>query len=364
MDPNSGFSGRLIGLDALRAIAALSVVVAHSGIFFWSLWPGQLPLSFLACFGVDLFFVLSGFLVGGILIDAARTQSNWVMQFWLRRWWRTLPSYYLFVLINFILVLWLEARTPTVAPHLFFVQNLAWTNPTFFPEAWSLAIEEWFYLLAPILFAVLGLSKAKLKNIFLFALAICLLGIALRIFYVIKLDPSWDEGVKKIVLMRVDAIAWGLCIAALIRIDQIKLMRHARLLFFVGLSVILSSALLVLGTDHDHDAVTRILSFTLNGLGAALILPAALSWSPKRDSRIVLITSNLALWSYALYLVHLPIMRIWLRPGVSPSINWITASLSALVFIVLSIIAAALVYRIFERPVLKLRDRILVSRLK
>jgi len=85
---------RIIGLDSLRAIAILLVLMAH----FVN------KLDFLGLYGVELFFSLSGFLIGGILYRSMASEHCWsfkhVKSFWVRRWWRTLPNYYLFLLVS------------------------------------------------------------------------------------------------------------------------------------------------------------------------------------------------------------------------------------------------------------------------
>ena len=92
---------RIFGLDLLRAIAIGLVLLCHITPFFvFPLAPGWFAeVSALASLGVDLFFVLSGFLIGGILLrDLDRGASfRSLVAFWSRRWWRTLPNYYLFL---------------------------------------------------------------------------------------------------------------------------------------------------------------------------------------------------------------------------------------------------------------------------
>src|SRR5215207_9374087 len=85
---------RKIGLDVVRAIAIGLVLISHF----------NKKLEFLGVPGVELFFALSGFLIGGILYRALKTSPRWslddVKHFWLRRWWRTLPHYYLFFVVS------------------------------------------------------------------------------------------------------------------------------------------------------------------------------------------------------------------------------------------------------------------------
>ena len=106
---------RLIGLDLLRCFAIGGVVLSHSLGFIYPYVPavnlgflGQLHLyhlGHLGFYGVELFFVLSGYLIGGLLVRQGEELSKVteLKRFYLRRWFRTLPNYYLFLGINFIL---------------------------------------------------------------------------------------------------------------------------------------------------------------------------------------------------------------------------------------------------------------------
>ncbi|HEX7914772.1 acyltransferase family protein, partial [Rudaea sp.] len=89
-------SARRFGLDAWRALAILLVLVGHASFWFLPLTRELDVWYSLAFLGVELFFVLSGFLIGGILIDKFRSGSFHLRQFWIRRWLRTLPNYFLF----------------------------------------------------------------------------------------------------------------------------------------------------------------------------------------------------------------------------------------------------------------------------
>ena len=106
---------RIVGLDLLRCLAISGVLLSHSLYFIYPHVPalnlGVLGsyhlyhLGHLGFYGVELFFVLSGFLIGGLLIrqESHLSRSSELTRFYLRRWFRTLPNYYLFIIINGIL---------------------------------------------------------------------------------------------------------------------------------------------------------------------------------------------------------------------------------------------------------------------
>ena len=142
---------RNVGLDLIRAIAIAIVVFFHGD----SLLPtgSSKYMAIGGVYGVELFFVLSGFLIGTILLKviAEREASlRSIYQFWIRRWFRTLPNYYLFLLANVAVVLVLNEQWRLSLEHLVFVQHFTSFDRALMPEAWSLCIEEWFYLSFPV----------------------------------------------------------------------------------------------------------------------------------------------------------------------------------------------------------------------
>ena len=168
---------RNFGLDVMRSCAILLVLLQH-GQFFIA--KSETQLFYVQLFnlidGVSIFFVLSGFLIGRILvkdfIDKEITFQS-LLNFWLRRWLRTIPSYYLVLTIVMVFTviinkqdsLWIHFQ------YYLFLQNLTYEISKFFPEAWSLSIEEWFYFIFPIFgFLFSFVVKFNKKNSFLFVI--------------------------------------------------------------------------------------------------------------------------------------------------------------------------------------------------
>jgi len=148
---------RVIGLDLLRACSIMFVLFSHGGGFLLRKYHDLLiPIVYLGVIGVEIFFILSGYLIGTIIIKTFKESYTHekAFTFLIRRWFRTIPNYLLFLTINLIVLFALKSPFEfekfliTISTYLTFTQNFfTYRNETFFPESWSLAIEEWFYVI-------------------------------------------------------------------------------------------------------------------------------------------------------------------------------------------------------------------------
>lgn len=353
--------GHVFGLDLIRALAVAMVLFTHASFLFVPLthdlqvfdawWlPGQL--------GVELFFVLSGFLIGGILAEQAEQGDLDVRQFWIRRWLRTLPNYYLFLVLNLVLERYATGAWPHAWSYAVFWQNLAWPTPAFYPESWSLAIEEIFYLVAPLLIV---LARGKLGR-WMRPMPLIVLGIlvftAIRVGYVVHDNPSWDAGVRKVTLVRLDAIAYGVIAIVAFRHFHPSL-RTAAVLAGLGLAGTALCVWVCLAWPRDTSFFARTFLFNLIPLSFAALLPIAALWKRSGLPKFAEIAvSKLALWSYALYVSHLLLLRVLLGIFGWKGSTWLECLAQSLAFAAMAIALSALVYRLYERPLLRLRDAI------
>ena len=137
MEPN--LKQRIFGLDVLRTTAIIMVVCSH---ILW-IYPKSnafIPILFelFGFWGVELFFVLSGFLIGSILYKTFVNESftlKSVFYFLKRRWFRTLPNYYLVLLLNILIAYFLGFSIENMGSYFLFLQNFASKSPAFFPES-------------------------------------------------------------------------------------------------------------------------------------------------------------------------------------------------------------------------------------
>jgi peptidoglycan/LPS O-acetylase OafA/YrhL len=350
-----GRTDRVPGLDVLRAAAILAVLVMHLADYEALSRGRPLPAwagSF-GYFGVELFFVLSGFLIGRILIGIAEAGSGprgWAI-FLIRRWMRTLPLYFLW------LALLLAVSPPsgdfvrTALLYLTFTQNLLWPLPRdWFSVSWSLATEEWFYLLFSI--TLLGLAAVRVRGAVLLSCALFVaLPLAARIF-LIPPEAAFDNGMRRVALVRLDAIAWGVLMGwACLRAPAL-VMRWRQPLFFVGCFMLFTpTVLLTLFDQAATFAAVRSYLLAFTSIGFVLWIPAALDIHIASD-RFTAAVRWVSDRSYCLYIVHLSIIGFVWASTASLHLPTLLCTPFALA---LSAGIAELSFRYFETPILLMR---------
>ncbi|MEJ0000173.1 MAG: acyltransferase [Verrucomicrobiota bacterium] len=166
----------------MRAAAIVGVVISHLTGYVPDLLFSH-ALDKLGMPGVEIFFVLSGFLIGGILVrllDQGRfSQRGELLHFWLNRWFRTLPLYFLYLaaIVLFTTQHPFAERLRIYELYPFFLQNFAWNiGMTSFSHSWSLTIEESFYLFFPlILWLFLRVVPQRPRRVFFATILLFLL---------------------------------------------------------------------------------------------------------------------------------------------------------------------------------------------
>ncbi len=272
--------GRIPELDGIRGVAIAMVLAHHYFLLPIQALPGTLPSYIqaagrLAWSGVDLFFVLSGFLIGGILLDA-RDSSNYFRVFYTRRFFRIVPIYLACLTAAAILsavvnsgnaskLAWMyEGRLPWIS-YFLFLQNFWMAKATTYGVfglgvTWSLAIEEQFYLTLPLL--IRKLSQKRL-------LQATLAGIVLAPVLRIVLHSLWPEHYLSWVVMmpcRADALLLGVLGAILLRDPAwTKRIRKNRTALSTALAV-LAAGFVVLTKFFPNPYKFGMLSFGLSWL--------------------------------------------------------------------------------------------------
>ncbi|TAN42428.1 MAG: acyltransferase [Nitrospirae bacterium] len=360
------YSKRIFGLDMLRALAIFLVLFAHSLVLLPSLPKALSKVLFhlLGFLGVELFFVLSGFLVGQIIIRTMDSKSGFTLatakSFWIRRWFRTLPNYYLILASQFVLLYVLNGSIPqSYSRFLIFSQNLFMDHPPFFYEAWTLAVEEWFYLLLPVsIIACSWLLPRQLSKrvtflvVILFYLAA---GLFLRVAASLANLPEISN-LGGIVMFRIDSIMYGVLFAYVYYYYRSLEERYRRPLFYLGtVLIVLCSGYLVGNIIEDKkDFFTKTFLYSFNSFGMACLLPAVNNVKKGRPGPLASAVSHLSIISYSAYLLHNStiLMFLWMTPPVMG-----TYHIHYLLFWILSILCSTALYKSYERPMTLIRDR-------
>jgi peptidoglycan/LPS O-acetylase OafA/YrhL len=367
-------------LDGVRGIAILLVLITHFGVYGHESvgWFGK-ALHTVVDFGwsgVDLFLVLSGFLITGILIEA-KGSPGYFRNFYMRRVLRILPLYYVSVGIYFYLLMpALRILAPGRASIVSAVHHPASEQLWYFlhlsnwrigrqitfngiDHFWSLAIEEQFYLLWPLI--VLALSRRGLGR---FCAALVLVPLALRNLPSVQaihvVNPHW---VYCATPFRLDALALGAALAILVRDDRFRRTWRVWTGGALTAGVALIAAAFVRSGSASFESVPMAsLGFTGAALGyASLVAFAAL----RPDTRAAAFLRSPALvelgrLSYGIYVAHRPlsILAPGLQAGLARHIGGVPASLAIILTGgAVSYGIAVVSWRFIERPFLRLKDR-------
>ncbi len=367
---------RIFGLDLMRAVAILFVVFSHA------LWIdpeaaglGKEVLSLMGVLGVEIFFVLSGFLIGRILLKRYLnhyTLGKAMRYFWIRRWFRTLPNYYLILLVNCAITLYVGRDLPaSLWKYFLFLQNAATRMDIFFVESWSLPIEEFTYILAPLLLMGISIRVKSLNRSKLFlwsALFMIFLGLLTKLGYhlwVSKPDMIfWNENLKVVTIYRLDAIFYGF-LGAYLAYKLPKLWKQWQwVAALCGAFIIL---FLNFGIPYfgwfieGATAFWNVLYLPINSAAILLFLPLLSSWQ-KAPRLLRVPVTYISVLSYAMYLLHYSVVLQLLKfyfptDALSP----IDKLVYLVAYLLLTCIASLLLYVFYERPMTNLRDSAMIT---
>ena len=344
---------RSASLDFLRGAAAFAVAIPH---YLTANAPFQPFAEAFAIAGVEVFFVLSGFVLAPQIVDwvVGKPWRN-LGVFLVRRWMRTIPPYVVALVV--IAALTGNLLTADFVRYLFYVENLfsSANHVDFYPVAWSLAIEEWFYVLfAPALFvAARLLGKRDRRFEAAFAVLVILLFAALRLAFA---PHDWDLNVRRVTLFRIDSIVWGfLLYLALEGRLPVALgaasgrWRLGALLALLALAIPAELALAILAVEG---AAPAQLAFPYGSAAFGMIAVGVL-WQAEGlfRNRIVRGASFfLGRVSYSVYLFHL-IVIMALKPLMASAPLALQLAVYGLAILALP----AVFFAGFERPILAAR---------
>ncbi|MGJ9420810.1 acyltransferase family protein [Massilia sp. CMS3.1] len=359
MQPEST-SARLAGLDTLRALAIALVLMSHYHGFV-SHAPTFGFIGRIGWAGVDLFFVLSGYLIGNqLLAPAARGDSLNLKIFFARRLMRTLPNYYA-VLAVYLLLPDSPIAGKSMAPawqFLTFTQNFSLNYGETFTHSWSLCIEEQFYLVLPL--AVLALVGSERSPRLLWCALLAAIGAGMTVRGIAFMDGMdvFAAPVYYSSFSRFDELLPGVAIAMLKNFHPAafaRILRHGNALLAAGLAM---SAAVLYGVVNEAPTAFAASTFGFSLVAASFALLTCSALSPDSLLNRVSIpgAAGLALWSYAVYLAHKPVFMA-LRPElVSRNIDP-GAPLTIAAVMAAGILGGWVLYRVVETPFMRVRAR-------
>jgi peptidoglycan/LPS O-acetylase OafA/YrhL len=362
-------SGRMPTLDGVRGLAIL-MVLAHN--FDLITQPSSRlgsvidHLADVGWIGVQLFFVLSGFLITGILIDT-RGAPNQLRAFFGRRVLRIFPVYYATLAVAFVI---LPLVSPAHAPegqHQIWLWTylVNWSEPfglavPAFPHFWSLAVEEQFYLVWP--FVVRAVAPSRLLR-----LTAGVVASALAIRIGLRAAGLTPTAAYQWTIARMDALAAGAALATLLRLPEMPaaVERRWRAISACGALAAIAAVVVTRGLPRNALA-TQTVGFSLLALaftyfvlagvradaagGAGGALARVLRWAPLR---------SLGKYSYGMYVFHVPVHLLLSQQvasrWTSPPVGLATGIAYMIVATVVTYLAAVASYHLFEKHFLALK---------
>ena len=362
-------------LDGIRGIAVLLVICFHFSWSFMANSPGSHTVKRLfpvGWVGVDLFFVLSGYLITrGLVAPSSRPKGERLKLFWIRRFLRIFPLYYAVILVGTVVALATHGRPPELSYWLY-VQNYAlafdpdperWTS-----HLWSLAIEEQFYFVWPLV--ALLVSRKRLLPLIV---ALFLFGVVGRAGLVFA-THHWDvlttaKLAYRATPTRMDGLLLGAAIATMGHEPEAWLSRAwlkvRRPLLFVSALVFLALVLVTRGFLNEDRRVIVLGYPVIATLFACVVSLGVDGQLPKRVTRFFESKPLVACGrvSYGMYMFHWPLVALGIPFFKHAETYAFGPSALALGFactlggILVTYVAAEVSFRAFETPFLNLKSR-------
>ncbi|MBO9150831.1 acyltransferase family protein [Chitinophaga sp. GCM10012297] len=364
--------GKLAGLDHLRALAIMMVLFYHIRMFKHPGWIDDI-MGF-GWSGVDLFFVLSGYLISSQLFAGmAASRSVSMPEFMIKRVFRIIPAYLVVLAIYFVFPGFHEREAlPPLWKFLTFTQNFGFDIKNFgtFSHVWSLCVEEHFYLLFPLV--LIGITRSGVqKSGGWLLLGVLLFGFVARLlsWYLLIVPDmgnatfgiTWYKQMYYPTYNRLDGLLAGVAIAALfVFVPKVKekIFQHGNKVLVLGLLVLTGAWFLC---DDQKSFSASIFGYPVVSAGYGLLVMAAICptcFLYRYSSRFTALVAKL---SFSLYLLHKGVIHVvqplLIDAGLEPKGN---------VMFVLCLLAAGLaawvLNKTVEAPFLKLRQRVLERR--
>ncbi len=360
------------GLDTLRAIAVLSVMMFHLGGY---MPPAMYPATRYGWAGVDLFFVLSGYLIGSQLLRPIRDGKMLRFgEFYRKRAYRILPAYFTVLAIYYLWPAWRDGNgLSPVWEFVTFTVNLFIKYPenNSFSHVWSLCVEEHFYLLLPLLVFILSRNPSLGKTTIVL-LIVLLSGIALRYWFLIHtLRPVASQHLPFVIAYikriyyptysHLDGLLAGVSLSLIEIFRPLwwqALSRYVNWLALLG--VLITGFTLFLFRDrfvspYGAAGVSTVIGFPLLSLGLAMLVGIAAMPGNQLSTLFIPGARPLATIAFSLYLTHKEVGNVLYH--YFPNFMDKHPGEGTLLLLPLCVVVGGFLYFSVERPFLWLRDR-------
>ncbi len=326
----------LYSLDLLRGFSGYGVAFCHLHAFIYN----NAHLEYLSLLFVEFFFILSGFVLYPQLIQVLNNKKNLVI-FYKRRWLRTLPLY--FITLILVASLFNDEFGADFFKYLFFIQK---TVPNFltndyYPVAWSLSIEEFFYLLFPLIIIFFG-KKNSIRKIILFFIFLLIF----KTFIATNIDLNFF---RTGTFFRFDAILLGFILRFFYNNNiKYKFIPAIFLIFFMYIFYNFENFILSNGEDY----VIKVSFILLLQIISVLTLITFTLFEPLMKINFIRNFSILiSTQTYSVYLIH--IIFIYLLEKAQLGINN-----TVFIYIILLFVSSSLIFKFIEKPILQIRPKL------
>jgi peptidoglycan/LPS O-acetylase OafA/YrhL len=349
--------GRVPSLDLLRGLAAFSVAIPH---YFALNSADRHPSEVVAVLAVEVFFALSGFVLAPQIVSCVRGGSATNIKIFLtRRWMRTIPPY----LVALLAMSYVTGQIMSLdfLRYLYYVQNLLWQHNAndYFPVAWSLSIEEWFYVAFILIVFVTSKVYGRRDERFCAWVAVAFIAAITLLRTMHDQSDVWDAEVRRVTIYRLDSIAYGFLLYLVVQRWQTRSRaiepsiggRFGPAVIFCIFGVI--GAVVTALALNDGPAVPRILfPFFAPMFGVAAVLLFYTLSSTAWGGWHFALFLYMGRVSYSVYLFHM-LLILALRP----QLQALSLLLQLAIYLGCMLVACSLFYYYFERPILAARPK-------
>lgn len=362
---------KIFGLDLMRVLAILLVLAAHI-LWIYHNYSNLLTkaVNFSGFIGVELFFVLSGFLIGKSLLRLfLNPDYNYqsVSIFLRRRWFRIMPNYLFVLLLNITVFTFLGYQIEDAWKYFFFLQNFSHPMLPFFPESWSMSIKEIPYFILPFVFLVLAkVAKRVSRNqLFVIAILTCIVLVLLaKVEYHLHNEnhtlPKWNISLRSVALYRMDSVLIGI-LASWLQYNYLEFWRKSVMAALIFGLLILGTLAVLVGFIKlpivDYPIFWNLLFLPSISVASALLLPFFSQWKngPERLRKPI---QFLGAISYSVYLLHYSFILYLMKYFIDTSTFtlWQLHTFTV-IYLAITFVGSTCLYEFFEKPLMKIREQ-------